>query len=324
MPKFPTTPALIATVQAFVPDPSNVAAAMFPVKQTANNQYEFDLIQGSRGKTGYRHPDGEGGTVAARPRERKTVTLPTLREKKTLKESTLRWMDAPGSHAPQRAMDAIAEELLDLDGIIERTHEYARWKLLCTGAITLTGDVTDTYTFGIGSTATAGVVWTTIATSTPIANLIAWKEMVRQASGQQPTELWLSSQAIRYIFESASAQLVLGPTTKDIYARTGAVARLVDMDVKIQDYGYRDDAGAFKYYMSTNGTAGNMAIIKVPGPVGVTAEGAVVDAKAPEGHVGKFAKSWETEDPSARWILECQTALPGITQANNFGAFTLW
>ena len=40
--------------------------------------------------------------------------------------------------------------------------------------------------------------------------------------------------------------------------------------------------------------------------------------------VGKFAKSWEQEDPSGRWVLETHTATPGLTKPNYVGAFTLW
>lgn len=325
MADFPTTATLIGMVQAFKPDDSMVAAPMFPTRTIASDFYEFDIVEGSRGKTVYRNPDGEAGVVAITKRTRKEIKLPTLREKKTLKESTLRWMDAPGKKAPAKALEAVALEMVDLDGIIERTHEFARWQLLTTGIITLSGDYAGyEYDFGLANTATAAVGWDTVATSTPLANLIAWREMIQRASGQKPTDCWLSSTAIRYIFESTTALSVLGETTKDKYAETGSVVKLADMNIHVFDGGYRDDADAFKYYLSDDGAAGNMALIKVPGTIGVTAEGPVVDARAPDGHLGKFAKSWQTEDPSARWILEAQTCLPGILNINNFGAFVLW
>ena len=325
MAKFPTTATLIGMVQAFKPDDSMKAAPLFPVKTTASNFYEFDIVEGNRGKTIYRTPDGEAGTQAIMKRTRKEIKLPTLREKKTLKESTLRWMDAPGKKAPANALVAIAEEFADLDGIFERTHEYARWQLLTSGVITLTGDYSDhTYDFGLTNEADAAVTWDTIATSDPIGNLIAWREMVEKASGQRPTEVWLSDTAIRYIFESTKALLVLDEKVRGKFAAEGTVLKLADMKVIPFNNGYRDDADAFKYYMSDDGVAGNMAIIKVPGAIGVTAKGPVVDADAPPGHNGKFAKSWTTKDPSARWILEAETCLPGILNINNFGAFTLW
>lgn len=324
MPDFPSTATLIGMVQSFQLDDANLAAKWFPVRQSVNEFYEFDLVDWSRGVAGYRLPDGVAGTQAVRTRTRKNVKLPVQREKKMLKESTIRWMDAPGKKAPQRAMEALAEELRDLDYIIERTHEYVRWRLLCTGAITLFGEVTDTYTFGLGSSASAGVPWSTIATSDPIGNIILWKETVQQACGVKPTEIVLSTEAIKYLFESTKAQLLLGETTKDEYARSGTVKTIADMQVIVQDGGYRDSNNAFKYFLSDDGAEGNMCIIKAPGPVGVTAEGPPVDSEAPDGMIGKFAKSFTLPDPSGRWILETHTALPGLTMNNNLGAFTLW
>lgn len=324
MADFPTTAMLIGMVQEFDVDDSNIAAEWFPAAQSLNNYYEFDLVSSSRTKTDYRLPDGEAGTIAVRPKERKTVKLPTVREKKTLRESTLRWMDASGKKAPAKAAEEVAAELLDLDGIIERTHEYARWKLLMTGAITLTGDVTDTYDFGLVNEADAADPWDVIVDSDPIGNLIAWKLMVEQASGRKVTDLYLGSLAQKYIFESTKALTLLGETTKDEYARTGTVKMLNEMRVHTFDSGYRTDGGTHKYYLSDDGVAANMCLMKCEGAVGVTAEGPPVDADAPDDMIGKFAKSWVTKDPSARWILECQTALPGITRINNYGAFTLW
>ena len=81
---------------------------------------------------------------------------------------------------------------------------------------------------------------------------------------------------------------------------------------------------AFKYYLSTDGVATDMVVMLPGDSVGVTAEGAVVDSKAPSRHKGKFAKSWEEEDPSGRFILEAHTALPGLTRKNTVGAFTLY
>lgn len=325
MADFPSTATLIGMVQAFKPDVTMAAAPMFPTKTVMTNFYEFDIVSGNRGVTVYRNPDGEAGVQKVTSRTRKEIKLPTLREKKTLKESTLRWMDGPGKKAPESAKEAIAREFLDLDGILERTQELSRWQLLMTGVITLTGDYAGVeYDFGLDNTATAAVTWDTIATSDPIGNLIAWYQLVQRASGQKPVEVWLSTIAIKYIFESTKALLLLGDPVKSKYAAEGVVAKLANMDVKVFDGGYTDDAGTFHHYMSDDGVDGNMALIKVPGPIGVTALGPVVDAKAPPGASGKFAKSWETEDPSARWILEAETGIAGVQNINNYGAFTLW
>jgi len=329
MADFPKTGSLIGAVQNFTVDPVNMAAKWFPVENSLSNTYEFDLIEPARGKVGYRLPDGAAGTQAVRSKIRKTVILPTIREKKMLRESSLRWLDAPGKRSPEDAAKAIFAELQDLDYVVERTHEYARWQLLTTGAVTLTGDYTDTYTFGVGQTATAGLgsspdEWDAPATSDPIGDLIRWKNLVSQTCGVVPDEIIMTSLAVKYIFESTAALAVLGESVKDNFAATGKVPALAGMKVTIMDGGYRDSSDNFKYFCSSNGTLQNMLIMKAPGTLGITAQGPPVDSDAPNNLIGKYAKSWTEPDPAGRWILECHTALPGLTKTNHFGAFTLW
>lgn len=324
MADFPTTATLIGMVQAFKVDEANIASQWFPSVDSMSNFYEFDIVEWSRIKGSHRLPDGVAGTVAVRPKTRRKVALPTQREKKMLKESTLRWQDAPGKKMPARALEEIANELRDLDMIVERTHEWVRWQLMTTGSVTLVGDVTDTYNFGIETTATTANAWDTPASSDPIGDIITWKESVEQACGEKATQIIMSTKSQKYLGESTAAQLLLGEQTKDEFARTGRFKMLVDMEVITQDRGYRDTADAFKYYLSTDGAEGDMLIIKTEGSLGVTAQGPPVDSRAPENMIGKFAKSWVTEDPAGRWVLENHVALPGLTKTKYLGAFTLW
>lgn len=323
--KFPGTPTLIGMVQKFKTDPALKAAPLFPVAQSLTDSYEFDVIAGNRTIANYTLPDGAAGVTATRVRTRKKVSLPTLREKKMLKESTLRWLDAPGQKQPGRAEAEIAEELMDLDQIIERTHEYVRWQLLTSGQVDVTIEgTTETYDFGIGSTADASTTWDTVGSSDPVGDIVAWKESVMQACGEAPTRMFIGSQALAYMMESTKAQALLGDSTKDQYAASGVVRRLAEMDVVVVDDGYRDGSDEFKYFLSDDGVAANMLVMTAGSTVGVTAEGPPNDSKAPSGVVGKFAKSWEQEDPAGRWVLETHTALPGLTKPNYVGAFTLW
>lgn len=329
MADFPSTDKLIGVVQSFEGTDISRAAKWFPIAQTLGNVYSFDVLTGNRTKAKYRAPEAPAGTQALTRKVRKEVVLPTLREKKMLSESTLRWLDGAGLKYPEKAMVAIAREFADLDGIIERTHEYARWQLLTAGSITLNGDYSETLNFGIGSEAQVTNSWTDAANADPINDLLAWKKMVEQKSGRRATTLLIGSDQIKSIFQSTKAQVLLGEGTKDRYAATGTVNELAGMSVEVVDDGYENDSGAFRYYMANPdrdtaadiGSVQDLVIIKTEGSVGVTAEGSPVDSKAPDGMIGKFAKSWEQEDPTGRFILEAHTALPGITMPNRFGAF---
>jgi hypothetical protein len=312
-------------VQSFEGSDLNRAAQWFPTKRIPARDYEFDIVTGNRNVAKYRHPDGVAGTQALRTKERKTVMLPTIREKKMIKESTIRWLDGAGQKRPP-ALDAeIAAELRDLDDIVSRASEKARWELLTTGIATVNIDGVDTtYDFGIGSEASAVVGWTTTATSTPIDDLILWKQTVKEKGGVEPKKMLIGTTAVNLIFKSVNGLNMMAEMTRDEYRKTGKIGQLIDMDVIVVDDQYENDAGAQKYFMSTDGAATDMVLLLPGDAVGLTVEGAVVDSKAPAGHMGKFAKSWEQDDPSGRFVLEALTCLPGLTRPNTIGAFTLY
>lgn len=315
---------LTGMVQAFGPDPTSVTAPLFVTKETTTDYFEFDVVSGSRHRAAFRLPDSPANIQATKSRSRKKVLLTNVREKKTLKPSTVRLLDAPGQRTPASGEAAMRDELADLDAIVERAWEYIRWKLLTTGGFTLDGDYSLAYSFSLGASSTASPIWTTAASATPLANLIAWKELVQKASGDRAAEVWLTTAGLRYLMGTSEALTLLGEATKDKYAAEGIVPKLMDMDVKIVDGGYTPEGGSFNYWLSTNGTAGNMAIIKTAGAVGEFVNGPALDEDAPAGLRGKFSKSWIEPDPSARWILICQQAIAGLTKNTSVGAFTLW
>lgn len=329
MAAFPSTASLIGVVQNFEGSDVNRAAKWFPTVQTLGNVYEFDVVYGNRTKANYRAPEAPAGMQALTRKVRKRVTLPTLREKKRLNEATLRWADGAGKHYPERALEAIARELRDLDEIIERTTEYARWRLLVSGQIVLTGDYNETYDFGYGSTANAGVPWATTASSNPINDLLAMKRQMQREGGMTPHTILMGSAQLRQVFQSAASLELMGESTKDQYRATGTVGQLAGMNVEIVDDGYiADDGVTFDYYLNMDDPDGSKSttdcVLLIAGDkVGETAEGGVVDSQAPDGHIGKFAKSWEQEDPTGRWVLEAHTVLPGLTHPNRIGRIAI-
>jgi len=314
---------LTGIVQSFKPSDTLIAKDFFTPVRTLSDNFSFDVVSNSKGKLDFRNADSSAGVSSLLDRERKKVILATLREKRQLPESVLRWWSGAGKDVPEAGQQALARELEDLNYQLDRTWEYLMWQELTTGSVTLTGEDTQTYNFGTIGSATSSPTWATTATSTPLADLVGWKRTVEQNSGMPATDIYLSSQALEYLFESTSAQALLGDGTKDQYGMTGVIPNIAGMKVHIVDGGY-DVSGSFKYYLSTNGTAGNMCVIKTAGAVGQFAEGPPVDSKAPEGLTGKFAKSWEDEDPAGRWVLVTQTAMAGLTNPERVFCGTLW
>lgn len=322
----PSTEKLTGIVQGFIPDRRYKALEYFAPETSENDKFGFDKITGSRGITTFRKAGGVAGVIATETRSRIMATLHTIREKKSLDESKLRWLDGPGKRDPEAASAWINRELADLNDIFDRTWNKLCFDLMRTGIMTITNEgVTEaTYDFGLTQTGSAAVDWDTPATATPLADLRAAAETIRQNWGDDPSEILMPSQALEYLMATAEVQALLGESTKDEYAATGRVMKLLNMDVTIVDHGYRNSSGTFVPFLSSNGTLKNIVIIKAPGPVGQFVQGPAVDSKAPEGLIGKFAKVFSEEDPAGRWLLQTQTAMPGLTMPGKLYALTAW
>jgi len=321
---FPSNPKLTGLVQTRVRDEAKPTNTLFTPETTDTREYEFDKITNNSGVLAFRNPDSAAGIIKLTSKTRVRAKLHILREKKQFPESLIRLSTEPGTNALERFNARLKRELEDLDNLFEDTMEYWKWKLLTTGTLTITGEDAATYAFGLTNYGSASPAWNVPASSTPLTNLNAMKEAVRKTWGVAPTELYIGGQALNYLMQSPEAQAFLSNETKKEFLEKGSVGKLVDLSVIIADHGYTDSAGAFKYFLSTNGTAANMAIVKAPGPVGLMVEGPAFDSKAPDKFIGKFVKSWEEEDPAGRWALETWTALPGLTQQNKMYVATLW
>lgn len=321
---FPTTAKLTGMVQAFQPDKRYIARSLFANEVSESDKFAFDKITFNRTIAPFRNPDSVAGSTAMTQKARITANLHTLREKKLVHESLLRWQDAPGKLMGERFNDLLNRELMDLADVLDRTWEKYCWDLLRTGIVAPSVEgVSSSYNFGLGGSATAGTSWKTIATSTPLDNLIAAKKAVRQAWGEEATEVYMSTDALNYLMQATTARAVLGESTKDAYAVMGTLEKVSGLKIILVDSGYYS-SGSFVPYLSDNATDGNIAIIKAPGPVGQFVETKPVDSKAPENVYGRFAKVFEQEDPAGRFLLVTQTALPGLTMPNKVYALKLW
>lgn len=321
---FPTNAKLTGLVQQFLPDKRYIARQMFTPATSDSNLYAFDQVLWNRGITTFRNENSPAGATAMTGKTRVTARLHTLREQKIVDERLLRWQDAPGKEMSERFNDLLVRELEDLNDVFDRTHEKLAWDLLRTGSVAVSVEgVTETYAFGLGGSGTAATAWSTIATSTPIANLKAAKDLVRKNWGAEATEVYMGSTALQYLMQSAEALAILGENTKDQYAVMGLLEKISGLKITIVDGGYYDGA-TWKPYLSDNATNVNMAVIKADGPVGQFVETHPVDSKAPDDMYGRFAKVYEQEDPAGRFLLMTQTALPGLTMGKKVYTLKLW
>lgn len=326
--KWPSNAKMIGLVESAKPPRDYPAQPLFTPDSTVEEYYEFDVITGNTGILNFRNPEAVAGVQKLMSIKRVRAKLHVMREKKSFSERLVRLASRPGTKMDHERFEArLQRELADLDALFLMTWEKIRWDLLMTGATTVAGEDAASYDFGLVNTVTMGNPWNVPAESHPISDIVAMKKTLKETWGEKATELWLSTQALLYFMTSAEATSTQGLLTdaeRTEFARTGTVKRLLDLDIIICDDGYKNAAGTFVPFMSSNGTDINKAMLKSAGPVGVMVDGPAFDPKAPEGHTGRFVKSWEEEDPGARQALETWTGFPGLTQPNKLYIATLW
>lgn len=321
---FPSNAKLTGMVNAFEPDASMPAAEFFTGETSDTRDYAFDIISGNTGVLDTRAEDGPAGVIKLTSKERKEARLHIFREKKLLTAGLIKLSEAPGTRNIERFNARLQREMQDLDRLFDVTKERHRWQLMTTGDLTFVGEEPVTYSFGLKNSGNAAVGWDTPGTATPIADLKAAKKTVRRVWGMDAVEVLMTTDALVHLMATDEGKAVLSDVTKQEYFEKGVVARIADLNVRIIDSGYTDASGVFHPYLSSDGTNGNIVIVKAPGPVGLDVTGPAIDEKAPDGFVGKFVKSWSVDDPSGRWALETLTWAPGLTMSAKMYVLTAW
>lgn len=113
-------------------------------------------------------------------------------------------------------IDAIYNDAENMAKAVANRFELFRGEVLEKGTVTLNenGVAPPVVDFGrkAGHTVTAGILWSTIATATPIANMRAWVQTYIDSNGVAPGFALTSTQVISYLMQSAEIRaLVAGP-----------------------------------------------------------------------------------------------------------------
>lgn len=300
-----------------------IARQWFGGVQSDGDTFDFEVLYGTGKKANFRGNDAGAGTVARMARKIKTVKLANIREKKLIKEATIRLMNAPGKREKESGKNALARELADLKKIADRTWEYCMWEMMTDGTIDILIDgVTYSYDFGMAAgnqeTLLTTAKWSAAATCTPLDDIRGWKQTVQQLTGETVTEIVMSSTALGYLVASTQGAGFLSDSAKDEYRETGTLKKLSDCSVAVVDHGYLNSSGTFTRFLGEY-----TVILKTGGEIGQFCDGPAIDSQAPEGHIGIFSKSYVQEDPPGRWALMHWKGFPGLTKPDNLFVATV-
>lgn len=271
---------------------------------------EWDVIASNKELAEPNIPNVEAKIVPRLGVGKRTASMVYLREKKVFKPTTLHWLRTPGQLAAKNAEAAVMREIEDLDRRFTAFAEFTFWQMI-SGTLTLDyADVKATVDYLIDAThkPTVATGWATVATADVIGDVGAWKTLINEdGAGATVRNAYLNSTTMDYVARNAAIQALFSDRLKDQYLSTGGVQGLLGLAWETYDSTYVDSALATQKYIGDDVV---VLIADNPRDPYFLMEGPSADHEAPNGQIGKFAKSWIEPDPSARQYLEEWHFLP--------------
>jgi hypothetical protein len=306
---------LTGVIEQYVAPPENVARPLFSKVKHPFPVAQWDVLKGSRQRAQVTMPNREGKVVEQLGIGQKTSTFIYVREKKAFEPTTLRWLREPGKLAKANAEAAVRRETKDLNDRLERLVESFCWDAL-KGTITISEpDVKATVDMGVDAThkPTAATLWSDELNSDIIGNIKAWKKLVQQESGFMPTDIYLSSDVMEYVYKNDEMRGLFSEKHKYQYLQTSDLEGLLGMTWHVFDGGYENTSETFVPYIPVD----KILMVAKGGNPFILMEGLSADEDAPKQFVGKFSKSWKTTDPSARFVLIEYNFMPILQRPDN-------
>ena len=274
----------------------------------------WDVVRGSRELARANVPGAEAHVVKQLGVSQMSARFLYIREKKALEPTTLHWLRAVGTIAETNAEAAVLRETQDLANRIDRFMEFTVWQMFANSLSITQADVNVTVTYGIAAShrPTAGVLWTDPSADI-IGDIRAWKRLVTR-DGQTPAK-WAFANDItmEYLTRNTEVKNLMSERMSEQFLNTGEVTGLMGLNWVTYDIAYVDDAGTEQRFIPD----GKVIIFSDDRNPWEMASGPSADDEAPKGHTGRFTKSWQEKDPSARVILIEDHFLPILLRVEN-------
>lgn len=271
----------------------------------------WDEVHLSRNMSPLTVPGGEAVYSNLTKKVARSAQMAYTRVKKSLDAKTMYWVREAGNKgaAVAQAENAVVREMKDLDFQVAQRTEWMIWETFKGGFTYNSDDVKVVVDFGLpaANKPTAVPLWTDTANSDPLANIRAWVQQIMKAGGKKPTNLYINGETLTLLMQNDkirdSLKAVFGQGTL-----TSRIKELILVDTGLavveQSSGYVPIGGTFTYFLP----AANVILSSGFDAIDLL-NGNSLDHKA-MGRPGKFAKSWEQEDPSTKILLVEHYRLP--------------
>lgn len=312
------------------PAPELVLSNALPRIQIPTSVYRWDILRNSYTMAQFNVPNAEAQLVDQPGRAQGFASLAYTREKKTFEPTTTMWLRAIGTtDGIANAEQAVLDEIRDLNNRVNILQEFTCWKAL-QGSIHISnigaGPVDVDFGFTADNYAHPQVGWDTASPVQIISDLEQWTLQSRRHAGVDLTDAWLSQPTLNRVYtsivtNSESGGLLLTDAMRTAYFQSGfrQLPGLMGINwhvVESQfDLTHDSDENPRERFLDddmiifTNLNSGSpMKIV----------EGPTADFGNSQGAIGRFMKTYEQEDPSARYALLESRWLPVITRPDRF------
>lgn len=326
---------MLRAMEQMLPVRTFLLVTFFGRTETSNSEYiDIDIVKGKRKLAPFVSPLKEGKVVERLGFETASYKPPYIKPKKiTTANDVLSRLPGEaiygGTTTPaDRAAQMLAKDLAELDEMITRREEWMAAQILDTGAVHCVGDGIDqNVDFLMDAThkvTLSGANLWSATTSKPLDNLKTWKRLAAKDSGLVPNIIVLGSDAADAFLAHASVsnkldyrRVDMGQIDPTALPNGATYIGFIKLDgLNCDLYTYEE------YYTDENGVTQPMIPVNKVWMGNTNARlvkhyGAIQDLKSLVA-VPRFPKSWEVEDPSARFVMVQSAPLPAMHQPDAF------
>ncbi len=327
-----TTRAMVPVLRQNKPVGRFLLDTLFGRVETSDTEYiDIDIVKGNRKMAPFVSPRVEGVVIEDRGFTTNSYKPAYIKQKfvttaADVAESRVAGESLYGDNgAVNRSAEILAEELLEHEERVARREEWMAAQLLTTGKVDVVGEgINQVVDFGLDAshniTLSGTDLWSD-AGSDPLGDLATWQKLILKDSGMNPDILIGDTDAISALVNHADVKDTLDTRRVDMgminprELAPGVVywGNIISNGVNLDVYSYTE------WY--TDDSDVDQPIIPA-GQVIMTSTradfrrhyGAIKDLKAGLVAIPRFVKSWEEEDPSARFVLMQSAPLPAVHQ----------
>lgn len=335
---------MLAALEQRKPPRSFLLDTFFSGSETFDTEHvDIDIWKGKRKLAPFVSPKKEGKIVESQGYKTRSYKPPYIKPKKVttaediLKREMGQHIYGSNMSPMQKAAQRLGKDLAELDDMIIRREEWMAAQALTTGKIRCQGDgVDDTLDFLMESShlpvLSGTALWSATTTAKPLQNLRDWKRMIAKDSGVNPTDVIMSPDvydAMLYTDEVKGTnnlfdnrRIMLGQIEpRDVGGGVTYIGRITELGLDLWTYEewYVDE---FDEDTEKPMIPEGKLIMGSPNAYTRRLYGAIKDLKS-TGAVRRFPKSWEVEDPSARFVMVQSAPIVALHQVDAFACATV-